>query len=283
MQQNFKALLFLGLLCCQAVATPAGVHVPAGCLPLPCSDGVVLGLVIAMVPGRRRSRSFRRSGGINVAVLSTLSPAVQRLLGVTGPPDGEEASEEEAQEQDPTLLPHLPVPPGNMDLDLMFWPTQASSITTLASDFTLSNWFWSVKPLGNAQRTVQLTDPPHMVRLLDFGNIRNQCISMNGLDRERRKALLAEELNKLGRKVALRSFTGVLAKQRQTIWGADLVSALERAGEYWVAVATLNQKSTCFVQAPFFGTDDCLSRMADLPEQVNGVAMPAGILDFGLH
>ena len=59
-----------------------------------------------------------------------------------------------------------------------------------------------------------------MVRLLDFGNIRNQCISMNGLDRERRKALLAEELNKLGRKVALRSFTGVLAKQRQTIWGA---------------------------------------------------------------
>ena len=72
---------------------------------------------------------------------------------------------------------------------------------------------------------------------------------MNGLDRERRKALLAEALNKLGRKKALRSFTGVLAKQRQTIWGADLASALERAGEYWVALGSLNQKSTCFVQA----------------------------------
>ena len=122
-----------------------------------------------------------------------------------------------------------------------------------------------------------------MVRLLDFGNIRNQCISMNGLDRERRKALLAEELNKLGRKVALRSFTGVLAKQRQTIWGADLVPALERAGEYWVAVVILNQKSTCFVQAPLFGIDDCLSRMAELPQEVNGIAMPAGILDFGYN
>ena len=64
---------------------------------------------------------------------------MQRLLGATGPGGGEEDVEEEEQEEDPTLLPHLPVPPGNMDLDLMFWPTQASSTTTFASDFTLSN------------------------------------------------------------------------------------------------------------------------------------------------
>ena len=106
-------------------------------------------------------------------------------------------------------------------------------------------------------------------------------MSMNGLDRRRRKALLAEELSNLGRKVALRSFTGVLAKQRQTICGADLVSVLERAGESWVAVVTLNQKAICFLQPPLFGADDCLSRMAELPQEVDGIAMPAGILDFG--
>lgn len=69
-----------------------------------------------------------------------------------------------------TSIAFLPLPPGDkMDLDFVSWSMAPNVLGNFALGWTLADWFWKISPLGHGRQTVQVTEPPFMVRLIDFG------------------------------------------------------------------------------------------------------------------
>jgi hypothetical protein len=148
----------------------------------------------------------------------------------------------------------------------------------------LSDWFWNITPLDCGYKTVQLTDPPYIVRLLDFGR---QCSGAEGQTRDERKLALQREFGLLGRKVAIRSFTGILALRKQIVHGSTLVQALNLAKEPLVGFLTLNNKAPVWM-AGEPAADNPLDRLPPiqrtirLPWAPDTIAtVPVAVLDFG--
>ena len=123
-------------------------------------------------------------------------------------PEPEEPAESPPADDSEVLLA-LPIPgTQTMDLDFQFWVLPVEDIQEFSKDFVLSNWFWKINPLGSGTRTIQVTDPPHMVRLLPWNSEPGECRSITGKSRAERKTDLAQALCDLGRKVSPRNFTG---------------------------------------------------------------------------
>ena len=95
---------------------------------------------------------------------------------------------------------------------------------------------------------MQVTDLPHMVRLLGWGEQPKLGFRIDGLTLETRRSRLASNLQAKGRKLEMPQHHGVIATTRQTIWAMDLVEALEESSEVKVGFVGLNQKSAVWSQ-----------------------------------
>ena len=177
-------------------------------------------------------------------------------------------------------------------LDLISWAIPTTSLLDWAKDFTIANWFWYIKPLLSGFFTIQLTNPPHIVRLIGWDQ-GSGCIGADGAQRSERKdrlvrALAAKPSSKL---VFPRSHTGVIAIVQQAVWGQDLMDSLIESNELYVNLVVVNQKAAVYVDGMHItNKDDVLGRLGELPyalDYTNGIGsvrrnnVPAGVLDFG--
>ena len=158
--------------------------------------------------------------------------------------------------------------------------------------FVLSSWWSKITPLPTARKEIQLTELPYMIRLLSFGDDPSQCHSILDEGRDNRKARIKDCLNAVGRKVGLNSFTGLVAKTKQTIWGPHLIQALEDAHEDYVALVCLNQKATVWDAGVVQHDHNSLVHLDSIPRSLNHqieggpmkqIHMPSGIIDFGFN
>lgn len=115
--------------------------------------------------------------------------------------------------------------------------------------------------------------------------MRRGCFSHSLLSRKKR---LASAFCGLGRKVAVRGFTGVLALKKQTIDAQTLVRALTAAGEPLVSLTALNLKSVVYDEGPLpAGQPNLLAHLPPLSSTLvvgeHEFPVPKGILDFGFE
>ena len=102
------------------------------------------------------------------------------------------------------------------DNDFIYWPIPVEHLHRHCKLFVLSSWWSQITPLPNAKVEIEVTNLPFMVRLLSFGENPKDWRSLLGEPGSMRKERLKFCWNDVGRRVALGSFTSILAKTTKT-------------------------------------------------------------------